>query len=78
MNSVDLPTHFLSFFSGGKLRIIYDDTQSINLISTKNCLVVDILDIPIKISKKPGMIKQLTEAKDLAKKLKQQKFTLED
>ena len=40
-------------------------------------MIIDVLDIPIKISSKPGLIKQLSEAKDLAKKLKQQQITLE-
>ena len=40
-------------------------------------MIIDVLDIPIKISGKPGIIKQLSEAKDLAKKLKQQQITLE-
>ena len=77
MNSTDLPTHFLSFFPGGKLKISYNDVQSINFISTQNSLIIDILDIPIKIPKKPGIIKQLTEAKTLAEKLKKQEFTIE-
>ena len=77
MNSLELPTHFLSFFSGGTLKIACNDIQSINFISTQNNLIIDILDIPIKISKKPGIIKQLTEAKNFAKKLKQQDYTLE-
>ena len=77
MNSLDLPTHFLSFFSGGTLKIAYNDIQSINFISTQNTLIIDILDIPIKISKKPGIIKQLTGAKNFAKKLKQENHTLE-
>ena len=77
MDSIDLPTHLLSFFSGGRLKITCDDTESINFISKNDSMIVDILDIPVKISGKPGLIKQLSEAKDLAKKLKQQKITLE-
>ena len=77
MSSIDLPTNFLSFFSGGSLKIACDEIQSINFISTKDMRIIDILDIPIKISDKPGLIKQLSEAKGLAKKLKQEQITLE-
>ena len=77
MNSNDLSTNFLSFFSGGKLQITCDGIQSINFTSTKGIMIIDVLDIPIKLSDKPGLIKQLSEAKDLAKKLKQQQITLE-
>ena len=68
MNSSDLPTAFLSSFSRGKLKITCNDIPSINFTSTKDTMMIDVLDIPIKISGKPGLIKQLSEAKDLAKK----------
>ena len=77
MDSIDLPTHLLSFFSGGRLKIKCDGIESINFISQDDSMIIDIIDIPIKISGKPGLIKQLSEAKDLAKKLKKQKLTLE-
>lgn len=39
--------------------------------------IINIIDIPIEITKRPGLIKQLSEAKDLAKNLKQENITLE-
>ena len=77
MEGINLPANFLTFLAGGSLKVTTDDTPSINFVTTKDSKIIDILDIPIKISKKPGLIKQLSEAKDLAKKLKQEKITLE-
>ena len=42
-----------------------------------NSRIIDIVDVPIGITKKPGLIKQLSEGKDLAKNLKQENVTLE-
>jgi hypothetical protein len=39
--------------------------------------IIDVIDIPIKITKMPGFLKQLSEAKDLAKNLTKQKTTIE-
>ena len=77
MKSTDLPANFLTSLESGSLKIACDDTPSINFTATKDSRIIDIIDIPIKISKKPGIIKQLSEAKDLAKKLKQENITLE-
>ena len=77
MNSTDLPTNFLSFLCSGSLKITTGNVPSINFTATKDTRIIDIIDIPITISGKPGIIKQLSEAKDLAKKLKQENITLE-
>ena len=77
MKETNLPVNFLSSLESGNLTILADDTPSINFTATKNIRIIDIIDIPIKISDKPGLIKQLSEAKGLAKKLKQQNITLE-
>ena len=77
MKNFDLPANFLSFLHGGSLKIACDDTPSINFMTKADSRIIDIIDIPIEITKRPGLIKQLSEAKDLAKNLKQQSITLE-
>jgi len=77
MKNFDMPANFLSFLQGGSLKVTCDDSPSINFMAEGNSRIVDIIDIPIEITKRPGMIKQLSEAKDLAKNLKQQSITLE-
>ena len=77
MNETNLSANFLTFFESGSLKIKTGNTPSINFTAIKNTRIIDIIDIPIKISGKPGIIKQLSEAKELAKKLKKQSITLE-
>ena len=77
MKEINLPANFLTYLTGGSLRVTTDGAPSINFTSTSDSRIVDIIDIPIKISGKPGLIKQLSEAKDLAKNLKQEGITLE-
>lgn len=77
MKNFDLPANFLSFLQGGSLKIICDGTPSINFMTEGNSRIIDIIDIPIEITKRPGLIKQLSEAKDLGKNLKQENITLE-
>ena len=77
MKNFDLPANFLSFLHSGSLKVTYDDTLSINFVAEGNSRIIDIIDIPIEIEKRPGLIKQLSEAKDLAKNLKQENITLE-
>ncbi len=72
-----LPANFLTYLESGSLKIACDDTPSIKFSATKDTKILDVIDIPIKISKKPGIIKQLSEAKDLAKQLAQKNKTLE-
>lgn len=77
MKKSNLPANFLSYLEAGSLKISSDDEPSIIFKAEKDKRVLNIIDIPIKISKKPGLIKQLTEAKELAKNLKKEKVTLE-
>ena len=73
----DLPANFLSFLHGGSLEVTCNGEPSIKFMVEGNSRIIDILDVPIEITKKPGLIKQLSEAKDLAKNLKQENITLE-
>ena len=77
MKNFDMPANFLSFLQGGSLKIACDGTPSINFTAEGDSRIIDIIDIPIEIAKRPGLIKQLSEAKDLAKNLKQENITLE-
>ena len=77
MKSFDLPANFLSFLQGGRLNVTCDGTPSVNFVAEGNSRIIDIIDIPIEVTKRPGLIKQLSEAKDLAKNLKQENITLE-
>ena len=77
MKNFDMAANFLSFLQGGSLKIACDGTPSINFTAEGDSRIIDIIDIPIEIAKRPGLIKQLSEAKDLAKNLKQENITLE-
>lgn len=77
MKNFDLPANFLSFLNSGGLKVACDGSPSINFMVEDNSRIIDIIDIPIEITKRPGLIKQLSEAKDLAKNLKQENITLE-
>jgi hypothetical protein len=77
MKNFDMPANFLSFFQGGSLNVTCDGSRSVNFTAEGSSRILDIIDIPIEITKRPGLIKQLSEAKDLAKNLKQQGITLE-
>ena len=77
MKNFDLPANFLSFLQSGSLKVRCGDAPSINFITEGNSKIIDIIDIPIEITKRPSLIKQLSEAKDLAKNLKQENITLE-
>ena len=76
--AADLSTNFLSFLGQGCLKITCDDSPVLNFtVTDDDTMIVDIIDIPIQVSGKPGMIRQLSEAKSFAKKLKQENTTLE-
>jgi len=77
MKDFDIPANFLSFLQSGSLKVRCDGAPSITFLAEGDSRIIDIIDIPIEIEKKPGLIKQLSEAKDLAKNLKQQNITLE-
>ena len=77
MKKSQLPANFLSSLTNGSLNVKCNDQPSIIFKTKKNLRILDIIDIPIKVSGKPGIIKQLSEAKNLAKKLKSEDTTLE-
>lgn len=77
MKDFDMPANFLSFLQSGSLKVTCDGSPSVNFRVEGSSRIIDIIDIPIEIEKRPGLMKQLSEAKDLAKNLKQQNITLE-
>lgn len=77
MKNFDLPVDFLSYLESGSIKVTCDDSPIINFRVEGNSKIIDVEDIPISISKKPGLFKQLSIAKGLAKNLKQDKITLE-
>ena len=77
MKKLNFPANFLTYLTSGSVKITNDYVPSINFTATKDTRIIDIIHIPVTISGKPGLIKQLSEAKDLAKKLKQENITLE-
>ncbi len=76
MSKFELPANFLSFFQKGNLKITCDDLPSMNFSIQDNLRIIDVLDIPVKLSNKFGWFKQLSEAKELARSLKDQNITL--
>lgn len=77
MKSFDLPINFLSYLESGSIKVTCDNSPVINFRVEGNSKIIDVKDIPISISKKPGFFKQLSVAKGLAKNLKQDNITLE-
>ena len=77
MKNFDPYANFLSFLHGGSFEVMCNGEPSIKFMVEGNSRIIDILDIPIEVIKKPGLIKQLSEAKALAKNLKQENLTLE-
>jgi len=77
MKNFDLPANFLSYLDNGKLSITCDGDPTINFRVDGSTKIIDIIDIPIEINKMPGFLKQLSDAKELAKDLTQKKTTIE-
>ncbi len=77
MKKTNLPANFLFYLKSGNLKISYGDNPSINFKAENDLREIDIIDLPIKLPKKFGILKQLREAKKLAKKLKEEKTTLD-
>ena len=77
MKNFDLPANFLSYLDTGKLSVTCNDSPTINFHVDGSTKIIDIIDIPIEITKMPGFLKQLSEAKELAKDLAQKKTTIE-
>ena len=77
MKDFDLPANFLSYLDNGKLSVTCNNSPAINFHVDGSTKIIDIIDIPIEITKMPGFLKQLSEAKDLAKNLAKQETTIE-
>ena len=77
MKDFDLPANFLSYLDNGKLSVTCNDSPAVNFHVNGSTKIIDVIDIPIEITKMPGFLKQLSEAKDLAKNLAKQKTTIE-
>jgi hypothetical protein len=77
MKNFDLPANFLSYLDNGKLSVTCNDSPVVNFNVDGSTKIIDVIDIPIEINKMPGFLKQLSEAKDLAKNLVKQKTTIE-
>ena len=77
MKNFDLPANFLSYLDKGSLNITCDGEPTINFHVDGSTKIIDIIDIPIEITKMPGFLKQLSEAKELAKDLREKKTTIE-
>ena len=77
MKNFDLPANFLSYLDKGALNITCDGEPTINFHVDGSTKIIDIIDIPIEINKMPGFLKQLSEAKELAKDLAKKKTTIE-
>ena len=77
MKDFDLPANFLSYLDTGKLSVTCNDSPTINFHVDGSTKIIDVIDIPIQITKMPGFLKQLSEAKDLAKNLAKQETTIE-
>ena len=73
----DQHTDFLSYFNSGNLKVTCDGTPTINFMVHENTRIVDVTEIPISLKNRPGVFKQLSEAKTLAKSLSKQNITLE-
>jgi hypothetical protein len=77
MKDFDLPANFLSYIDNGKLSVTCNDSPAINFHVDGSTKIIDVIDIPIQITKMPNFLKQLSEAKDLAKNLAKQETTIE-
>lgn len=77
MDKNNLSTNFLSYLQNGNLKISTNDKPSIDFSVSGNLKVINIIDLPIKIPRKQGFIKKLSEAKELAKNMNNRGMTLE-
>ena len=73
----NLPTNFLSYLQNGNLKISTDDKPSIDFSVSGDLKVINIIDLPIKMARKQGIIKKISEAKELAKNMDMRGLTLE-
>jgi len=77
MKHFKLPANFLSYLDKGTLNVSCDGTPMINFSADGSTKIIDVIDFPIEIKKMPGFLKELSEAKDLAKNLANAKTTIE-
>ncbi len=77
MKKSNLPANFLISLNKGGVEIDCDNKPAINFSSKNDIRTIDVLDIPLSLTKKPGIFKQLSEAKNLAKRLREEKVTLD-
>ena len=73
----NLPANFLLYLTSGHLTIANNEKTAIEFNSKGNTRTLDIIDLPTKIAGNMNLLKQLTEAKDLAKMLSKDEITLE-
>ena len=72
-----LPANFLIYLKSGQLSISNNEKTAIEFNSKGSTRTLDIIDLPTKIPGNMSLLKQLTEAKDLAKMLSKEGITLE-
>ncbi|MCG3779080.1 MAG: hypothetical protein JW390_10089 [Nitrosopumilus sp.] len=77
MKHFKFPANFLSYLDKGTLNVSCDGTPMINFTADGSTKIIDVIDFPIEIKKMPGFLKELSEAKDLAKNLANAKTTIE-
>jgi hypothetical protein len=72
-----IPANFLIYLKSGNLTITNNEKTAIEFNSKGNTRILDIIDLPTKIPGNMSLLKQLTEAKDMAKMLSKEGITLE-
>ena len=72
-----LPANFLIYLKSGHLTISDSGKTAIEFNSNGDTRTLDILDIPTKLPGNMSLLKQLTEARGLAKMLSKEGITLE-
>jgi hypothetical protein len=77
MKKSNLSTNFLSYLEKGNLKISCNDEPSVDFSVKGDLKIINIIDLPIKMPGKQGIIKQLSEAKELAKSMNEKGMTLE-
>lgn len=77
MAQTNLPSNFLLSLRNGDVKINYDDNPSIRFSADSETRIIDIIDLPIKLSTRTGFLKKLKEGKTLARELKNNGVTLD-
>ena len=73
----NLPANFLIYLKSGQLTITNNEKTAIEFNSKGSTRVLDIIDLSTKMPGNMSLLKQLAEAKDLAKMLNKEGITLE-